>query len=56
MTASEELWDRRIAMMATYHYIRQQEFPDTLKIAALLRYAIEKFPEVRCKAYLNGKV
>ncbi len=99
LALSEQLWDRRIAMMATFHFIRKNEFEDALRIAALLkgdkhnlihkvvgwmlreignrdvaleesflqqhyrtmprtmlRYAIEKFPDTRRKAYLNGKI
>ncbi len=37
LAASNVLWDRRIAMMATYHYIRQQDFRDALRIARILR-------------------
>ena len=99
LAKSRNLWRRRIAIMSTYHYIRQDEFDDTMEIATLLlddkedlihkatgwmlrevgnrdrqvqeefmhryyknmprtmlRYAIEKFPERRRKAYLNGKI
>ena len=99
LAVSSSLWDRRIAMIATYHYIRENEFTDALKIAAILRdddedliqkaagwmlrevgnrnlraeerflekyysdmprtmlrYAIEKFPQCRRRAYLNGDV
>ena len=30
------LWERRIAILATFHFIRQDDFGDTLKIAAML--------------------
>jgi 3-methyladenine DNA glycosylase AlkD len=37
LAKSELIWDRRIAMMATYHFIRDNEYMDALKIARLLR-------------------
>ena len=30
------IWDRRIAIMATFHFIRKGEFSETLQIAQLL--------------------
>lgn len=98
LAKSGSLWERRISIIATQYFIRQHDFADTLKIAALLvndqadlihkavgwmlrevgardlppeeeflekyyqqmprtmlRYAIEKFPEVKRKFWLNRK-
>jgi 3-methyladenine DNA glycosylase AlkD len=99
LVASTNLWERRIAMMATFHFIKRGDFIDALTLAArlltdredlihkavgwmlreigkrdlsveetflqahyrqmprtMLRYAIEKFPEVRRQQYLRGTV
>ena len=96
---SKSLWRRRIAILATFHFIKQGEFEETLHIAemllddkedlihkavgwmlrevgkrdlaaeqaflrahckqmprTMLRYAIERFPEKKRKAYLAGTV
>jgi 3-methyladenine DNA glycosylase AlkD len=37
LARSKSMWERRIAMIATYHYIRQRDFKDALTIARLLR-------------------
>ncbi len=36
LARSESLWERRIAIMATFHFIKQGEFEETLLIAQLL--------------------
>jgi len=36
LTKSAVVWERRIAMIATYHWIKQGEFAPALRIAALL--------------------
>jgi 3-methyladenine DNA glycosylase AlkD len=38
LAKSPTLWERRIAIIATFHYIKHHEFDDTLKIAAILRH------------------
>ena len=99
LARSRDLWRRRIAIMATFHFIRLGQFEDTLALATrligdredlihkaagwmlrevgnrdrptaerflvahhrgmprtMLRYAIERYPEARRRAYLAGKV
>jgi len=36
LARSKLLWERRMAMLATFHYIRQGDFRDTLRIATIL--------------------
>jgi 3-methyladenine DNA glycosylase AlkD len=36
LAASSRLWDRRISILATFHFLRQRDFHDTLAIAAKL--------------------
>jgi 3-methyladenine DNA glycosylase AlkD len=37
LAQSPVLWERRIAIMATFHYVKRGEFADTLRVARLLR-------------------
>ncbi len=96
---SENLWERRISIMSSFHFIKRNAFEDTLRLSeilrddpedlihkavgwmlreignrkvrteeqflkkhyqnmprTMLRYAIEKFPEKRRKAYLKGTI
>lgn len=95
LAASRQLWERRIAIMATFHFVKKRQFEPTLRIAekllrdehelihkavgwmlrevgnrdltteerflrrhavemprTMLRYAIEKFPEGKRKAWM----
>jgi 3-methyladenine DNA glycosylase AlkD len=36
LAKSEDLWERRIAILATYHYIKQNDYAETLKISGAL--------------------
>ena len=36
LAKSENVWERRIAIVATHHFIRNGDFSDTLKIAGML--------------------
>ncbi|ASQ91092.1 DNA alkylation repair protein [Prosthecochloris sp. GSB1] len=38
LARSASLWDRRIAIVATFHFIRRNRFDDTLNIAGLLKH------------------
>ena len=37
LAKSKDLWERRIAIIATYHFIKHEQFEDTLELAAILR-------------------
>lgn len=99
LARSKDLWERRIAIISTLHFIKNMQFDDTLEISKnllndkedlihkavgwmlrevgkrdpkiertfllntykkmprmMLRYAIEKFPELERKKYLKGNI
>ena len=99
LVKSSNLWERRIAIVSTFNFIKQRKFDETLRLAemllhdkhdlihkacgwmlrevgkkdekvlrdflkknykhmprTMLRYAIERFPEVKRKSYLAGAV
>lgn len=37
LAKSKALWERRIAIIATFHYVKHGEFDETLRVARLLR-------------------
>ena len=36
LAVSDMLWERRISIMSTFHFIKHSEFADTLRIAEIL--------------------
>ena len=36
LARSKDLWERRVSILATFHYIKRNEFSETLKIARML--------------------
>jgi len=38
LAKSESLWERRIAILATFHFIRKNDYSDTLAIAEILKF------------------
>jgi 3-methyladenine DNA glycosylase AlkD len=36
LARSKDLWERRVSILATFHYIKRNEFTETLKIAKML--------------------
>ncbi len=100
LAVSESLWDRRIAIISTWFFVRNNQYDDLLKLSkillndkedlihkavgwmlrevgkrdleleenflilndynnmprTMLRYAIEKFEEIRRKQYLRGEI
>jgi 3-methyladenine DNA glycosylase AlkD len=41
LARSDDLWERRIAILSTFHYIKLNDFKETLKVAKILLYDCE---------------
>lgn len=41
LAGSESLWERRIAIMSTFHFIRNEDFGDTLRLSEQLLNDVE---------------
>ncbi|MBI4949909.1 MAG: DNA alkylation repair protein [Deltaproteobacteria bacterium] len=41
LAKSKSVWERRMAMMATFHYIKKRNYADALKVAGLLLHDTE---------------
>jgi len=41
LAKSKNLWKRRISIMSTFHFIKRNDFVDTLKISRILLYDVE---------------
>jgi 3-methyladenine DNA glycosylase AlkD len=38
LAQSEDLWERRISIMSTFHFVKRHEFSETLKISKMLLF------------------
>ena len=41
LARSEDLWERRVSIIASYHFIRQYEFQDTLDLSEIMLHDTE---------------
>ena len=48
LAESQDLWERRIAIVSTWYFIKQQDFSDTIKIVTMLMYDAEDLIHKAC--------
>lgn len=48
LAESQDLWERRIAIVATWYFIKQQDFNDTIKIVTMLMHDTEDLLHKAC--------